>query len=90
MQKKTPLHGHDAETLAGSGIRLFLTIEVRDHALSALVYDIKDYTAEDIRFGKHFADMVSETEAGGAIADLSRISLLETDNDAAAEPEIGN
>ncbi len=90
IAEKTPLHGHDVETLAGSGIRLFLTIEVRDHALSSLVYDIKDYAAEDIRFGKRFADMVSETEAGGAIADLSRISLLETDNDAAAEPEIRN
>jgi inward rectifier potassium channel len=82
IDETSPLHGHDAETLAAAGARLFLTIEARDQALSALVQDIKDYPAERIRFGMHFADMVSEGEAGQATADLSRISLLEPDNGA--------
>jgi inward rectifier potassium channel len=82
----SPLHGHDAATLAAAGARLFLSIEARDHALSALVHDIKDYPVARIRFGMRFADMVSRGEHGQATADLSRISLLEPDSDAAAAP----
>ena len=48
--------------------------------------DIKHYSTEHIRFGMHFADMVSQNEAGGAIADLSRINLLEPDSGIATEP----
>jgi inward rectifier potassium channel len=73
----SPLDGHDAETLAAADARLFLTIEARDHALAALVQDMKDYPAEHIRFGMRFADAVIRDEAGQATADLSRISLLE-------------
>jgi inward rectifier potassium channel len=86
IDKDSPLHGHDAQTLAKAGARLFLTIEVRDHALSALVYDIKDYSAERIRFGMHFGDMVLEDGTGRTTADLSRISLLEPDSDIVAPP----
>jgi inward rectifier potassium channel len=82
----SPLHGHDAETLATAGARLFLTVEARDQALSALVQDIKDYPVERIRFGMRFADMVTRGEEGQATADLSRISLLEPDNGTTAAP----
>jgi inward rectifier potassium channel len=85
MDEGSPLHGHDAEALRQSDARLFLTIEARDHALSSLVQDMKDYPAERIRFGMHFADMVMVRETGGATADLSRISLLEPDGAAIAE-----
>jgi inward rectifier potassium channel len=76
----SPLHGHDAATLVRARARLFLTIEARDHALSALVHDMKDYPVEHIRFGMRFADMVTLDEAERATADLSRISLLEPDS----------
>jgi inward rectifier potassium channel len=76
----SPLHGLDADELTWLQTRLFLTIEARDHALSALVHDMKDYPAEHIRFGMRFADMVSPGEDGGATADLTRISLLEPDS----------
>jgi inward rectifier potassium channel len=81
----SPLRGYAAETLISTGARLFLTIEARDHALSTLVQDLKDYTAEHIRFGMRFTDMVSRDEAGGVTADLSRISLLEPDSRVVAE-----
>jgi inward rectifier potassium channel len=76
----SPLFGHDGETLTGTEARLFLTIETRDHALNALVQDLKDYSVAHIRFGMRFADMVKPGDGGGAIADLTRISLLQPDN----------
>jgi inward rectifier potassium channel len=75
----SPLHGHDAATLAAADARLFLTIEARDHALAALVHDMKDYTTDHIRFGMHFANTLTLDDAGRATADLSRISVLEPD-----------
>ena len=79
IDESSPLYGHNAETLTKAGARLFLTIEARDHALSALVQDIKDYPAQRIRFGMRFGDMVIMDETGST-ADLSRISLLEPDD----------
>jgi inward rectifier potassium channel len=86
IDDSSPLHGHDAESLAKTGARLFLAIEVHDHALSALVRDIKDYSAEHVRFGMRFADMVRQGEAGVTIADLSRISVLVPDGAVVGEP----
>jgi inward rectifier potassium channel len=81
IDENSPLHGRDSDALIDTGARLFLTIEARDHALSTLVQDLKDYKAEHIRFGMRFADMISPNEAGGVTADLSRISLLEPDTE---------
>ena len=77
----SPLFGHDPDSLAEAGARLFLTIEAHDHALSAMVRDMKDYPAERVRFGMRFGDMVRPDEAGGAIADVSRISVLVADDE---------
>jgi inward rectifier potassium channel len=82
----SPLHGHDTETLAAADARLFLTIEARDQALAALVQDMKDYPAQHIRFGMHFANAVTFDENGHTTADLSRISLLEPDPGSTPEP----
>jgi inward rectifier potassium channel len=79
IDEASPLHGHDAQTLAAADARLFLTIEARDHALSAQVYDISDYPAARIRFGMRFSDMVILDTGGRATADLTRINLLEPD-----------
>jgi inward rectifier potassium channel len=79
INESSPLFGHTAETLGASTARIFVTIEARDQALSAVVQDAKDYPIDHIRFGLHFADAVSVDESGTAIADLSRISLLEQD-----------
>jgi inward rectifier potassium channel len=87
IDESSALHGHNAEALVDALARLFATIEVRDHALNALVHDMKDYRVEDIRFGMHFADMVTFREGGGATADLSRISLLEPDNGETTIPD---
>jgi inward rectifier potassium channel len=80
----SPLHGHDAKTLAETDARVFLTIGARDHALSTQVEDIKDYPPQHIRFGMRFDDMVTRDEAGGTTADLSRISALVADDGSGA------
>jgi len=41
IDESSPLHGLDADLLAQSDIRLFLTIEARDQALAAVVHDMK-------------------------------------------------
>jgi inward rectifier potassium channel len=88
IDEASPLHGHDGKTLAATDARLFLTIEARDHALSAQVFDIMDYPAGRIRFGMRFTDMVTIDAGGKTTADLTRIHLLEPDVGAEAEPEI--
>lgn len=79
IDETSPLFGHTSETLALNHARLFLTIEARDHALNALVQDIKDYPVERVLFGMRFSDMVTVDEFGGATADLSRINMVEVD-----------
>jgi inward rectifier potassium channel len=73
------LRGHDTDSLEEVLARVFATIEARDHALNAVVQDMRHYGVDRIRFGMHFADMVTLREGGGATADLSRISLVESD-----------
>lgn len=80
IDETSPLHGHNLETLSEARARLFLTVEAFDHALSSQVQDVKDYAVEHIQFGMRFADMVIVDNAGGATADLSRISRLESDD----------
>lgn len=79
INESSPLFGHTVDTLAATGGRIFMTIEARDQALAAQVQDIKDYRADRIRFGMHFANAVMRDESGNITADLSRISLLEPD-----------
>jgi inward rectifier potassium channel len=86
INEASPLHGHDAESLAAARAILFLSIDARDTVLATTVSDVKHYTAEQIRFGVRFADSVSFDDNGHAIADLSRISLLEPDGATAPAP----
>jgi inward rectifier potassium channel len=79
IDKASPLHELDAEGLVAAGARIIVTVEARDQTLSALVQDVKNYPADTIRFGMHFAEAVTLDGAGSATADLSRISLLDPD-----------
>jgi inward rectifier potassium channel len=79
IDEDSPLHGHDAESLQGTSLRLFLTIEAMDTVLSANVQDIKDYGPDTLRFGMRYADSIRVTDGASAVADLSRLSLLEPD-----------
>lgn len=75
----SPLHGFDAASLARSDTRLFVTIDATDRVLAADVRDLRSYDASQIRFGMHYADAVTLDADGNAVADLTRLSLLEPD-----------
>lgn len=85
INEASPLFSHNAESLSTADLRIFLTIETHDQALSALVQDMKTYSANHIRFGMRFVDMVHLLQSGGATADMSRISMLEPDTGIATE-----
>lgn len=86
IDEASPFHGCDAATLPDMDIRLFLTVEAHDSALATVVQDMKDYSASQIRFGMRFANSINIDEAGNITADLSRVSLLESDGVPLQEP----
>jgi inward rectifier potassium channel len=79
IDEKTPLAGYDAERLTECDSRLFLSIEARDHAIGALVHDIRIYTASEVLFGMHYAEAVTVDDQRRPVADLTRLSLVEPD-----------
>jgi inward rectifier potassium channel len=81
----SPLAGLDAAGLETLDARFFLAVEARDTALGALVQDIHDYAHTDVVFGMRYADAVSRNEEGHTTADLSRLSLLEPEDEARDE-----
>jgi inward rectifier potassium channel len=84
LDEASPLFKYDVEKLAEDDVRLFLTIEARDHALAAHVYDMKGYGVADFAFGQRYADALSIDEQKRTVADLGRISALEPDRFAAS------
>ncbi len=73
----SPFNEYETKEMGKVIVRLFLSIEARDPALAARVYDIKDYGPEDIFFGHRYSDAVAVDEDGRTIADLTRISWVE-------------
>lgn len=79
IDELSPLAGYDAERFMESEVRLFLTIEARDHALGAMVHDMRIYTAEEVLFGMHYAEAVTFDDQKRPVGDLTRLSLIEAD-----------
>ena len=79
IDEQSPLAGYDAERLLESDARLFLTIEARDHALGAMVHDMRIYTAGEVLFGMHYAEAVTFDDQRRPVGDLTRLSLIEAD-----------
>ena len=77
IDETSPFHGCDAAKLGETIARIFVSIEARDPALAARVYDIKDYGPGDILFDRRYVDAVGIDKAGRTIADLTRISWTE-------------
>ena len=48
-------------------------LEARDPTLSQVVHDIRNYSAEDIRFGMRYTDAAATGEDGTSLLDLIRI-----------------
>jgi len=85
IDETSPLAGYDAERIKESDVHLFLTIEARDHALGAVVHDMRIYSADEIAFGAHYAEVITFDEQRRPLADLSRLSLLELDGSSPCE-----
>ena len=79
LDEQSPLHGYDTARAIASRAQLFVTLEARDPTLAALVHDIRNYAAADIRFGMRYADALFIAEDGTPVADLTKIGTLEPD-----------
>lgn len=79
LDEQSPLHGYDRVRMIAARAQLFVTLEARDPTLAAVVHDIRNYAAEDIRFGMRYVDAVTMAEDGTPVADLTKIGALESD-----------
>ena len=86
LDERSPLHGFDMTQAIKAHAQLFVTLEARDPTLAASVYDIRNYAAEDIRFGMRYAEALIIGEDGMPVADLTKIGDLEPDAGDYLEP----
>jgi inward rectifier potassium channel len=86
IDESSPLYGVTTEALVASDLRLLVFIEARDHALGAMVYSMRDYPTERILYGMRYQDIISIDQAGRTNVDLTRISLVEQDDEPLADP----
>lgn len=82
IDEKSPLAAYDAARFKEEDARLFLTIEARDHAIGALIHDMRIYSADEVLFGMHYAEAVTVDDQRRPVADLSRLSHVEPDSSA--------
>jgi len=79
VDERSPLHGYDAARAIEANAQVFVLIEARDPTLATTVHEIRNYAAEDIRFGMRYADAVTTAADGAPVLDLTRIGALEQD-----------
>ena len=79
VDERSPLHGYNAARVIEADAQVFVTLEARDPTLATVVHDVRNYAAEDIRFGMRYTDPVTTAEDGTPVADLTRIGALEPD-----------
>jgi inward rectifier potassium channel len=79
LDERSPLHGYDAARASAADLRLFLTVEARDPALSATVQQIRNCGPSDLRFGVRYSDAINVTVDGMMALDLAKIGALEPD-----------
>jgi inward rectifier potassium channel-like protein len=72
MDERSPLHGYDAARTVEANAQVFVLIEARDPTLATVVHEIRNYAADDIRFGRRYADAVTTAEDGAPVLDLAR------------------
>jgi hypothetical protein len=68
----------DAARAIAAKAQVFVTLESRDPTLATMVHDIRNYAAEDIRFGMRCTDAMTTAEDGTPVLDLTRIGALAT------------
>jgi len=78
LDERSPLHGYDLARAIKADAQVFVTLEARDPTLATVVHDIRNYAAEDIRFGMRYTNAMT-TEDGTPVLDLTRLGELEPD-----------
>jgi len=79
LDERSPLNGYDAARAVKANAQVFVTIEARDPTLATTVHDIRNYPAEDIRFGMRSREAVTTARDGTPVLDLTTIGALEPD-----------
>ena len=79
IDERSPLHGLTAADLTRDGVRLVVSVDARDQALSAQVFDLQQYGAADIAFGMRYVDVVTWDKESRTTADMSMISAMEAE-----------
>lgn len=79
IETGSPFLNATPEELQANETLLILTIEARDHALGAMVYEMHQYAAADVLIGQRYQNIVVVDGDGVAQADLSRLSCVESE-----------
>src|SRR5215831_7441491 len=79
LDERSPLNGYDAARAVKANAQVFVAIEARDPTLATTVHDIRNYPAEDIRFGMRYTEAVTTERDGTPVLDLTAIGALEPD-----------
>ena len=79
LDEGSPLNGYDAARAVKANAQVFVAIEARDPTLATTVHDIRNYPAEDVRFGMRYTEAVTTARDGTPVLDLTAIGALEPD-----------
>jgi inward rectifier potassium channel len=79
LDEHSPLNGYDAARAVKANVQVFVAIEARDPTLATTVHDIRNYPAEEIRFGMRYTEALTTARDGTPALDLTRIGALEPD-----------
>ena len=79
LDERSPLNGYDAARAVKANAQVFVAIEARDPTLATTVHDIRNYPAEDIRFGMRYTEAVTTARDGTPVMDLATFGALEPD-----------
>jgi inward rectifier potassium channel len=79
LDERSPLNGYNAARAIKANAQVFVAIEARDPTLATTVHDIRNYPAEDIRFGMRYTEALTTATDGTPVLDLTTIGGLEPD-----------
>jgi inward rectifier potassium channel len=72
LDERSPLHGHDHESMERDQIRFIVSLTGIDATFSQTVHARHIYLASDIRWGHRFVDIVDNTDDGRLRIDYQR------------------
>ena len=79
LDERSPLHGYDAARAIKASAQVFVLLEAHDPTVATTVHEIRNYAAQDIRFGMRYQDAVTTAADGTPVLDLTKIGALEPD-----------